>query len=107
MVEKLYWIGRIKVPKAVKTAIDLKIKATQDAQRTENELRETEAKAKKNIAEAQGLAEAIRLRAIAEAEANRIVAQSISQNLIEYEKVKRWDGKLSQVSGASALINMK
>lgn len=107
IVDKLYWIGRIKLPPAVKTAIDLKIKATQTAQQRENELREAEATAKIKIADARGESESIRLRAIAEAEANVIVARSISKTLVDYEKVKRWDGKLPQVSGGGVpLINM-
>jgi regulator of protease activity HflC (stomatin/prohibitin superfamily) len=40
VIEKLYWIGRIKLPESVKRAIDSKINATQIAQQRENELRE-------------------------------------------------------------------
>lgn len=107
IVDKIYWIGKINVPKPVKAAIDMKIKATQIAQQRENELRETEAEAKKQIAKAQGIAKSIEIKATAEAQANKIVGQSITQNLIQYEKVKKWNGNLPQVSGASALINLK
>jgi len=107
IVDKLYWIGRIKLPPAVKDAIDLKIKATQTAQQRENELREAEATAKIKIADARGESESIRLRAIAEAEANVIVARSISKTLVDYEKVKRWNGVLPTVQGGGVpLINM-
>ena len=106
-IDKLYWIGRIKVPDAVKKAIDAKIKATQTAQQMENELRGTEAQAKKKVAEAKGLAESIEIKAIAEAKANRLISASLSKELVEYVKVKRWDGKLPQVTGANALIQLK
>jgi regulator of protease activity HflC (stomatin/prohibitin superfamily) len=106
-IDKLYWIGRIKVPDAVKKAIDAKIKATQTAQQMENELRGTEAQAKKKIAEAKGTAESVEIKAIAEAKANRLISASLSKELVEYVKVKRWDGKLPQVTGANALIQLK
>lgn len=107
-IEKIYWIGRIKLPDAVKGAIDSKIKATQIAQQRENELREAEAAAKKKVAEAEGQAESILLRAKAQAEANKLLQNSISNVLVDYEKVKKWDGKLPQVvSDGSTLLNLK
>jgi regulator of protease activity HflC (stomatin/prohibitin superfamily) len=107
VIDKLYWIGRIKLPPAVKGAIDLKIKAKQTAQQRENEVATAEANALIKIANANGEAEAIRVRAIAEADANVIVARSISKTLVDYEKVKRWNGVLPTVQGGGVpLINM-
>lgn len=106
-IEKIYWIGEIRLPDAVKKAIDEKIKATQIAQQRENELREAEASAKKKIAEAEGEAKSILAKAKAQAEANRLLQMSITPSLIEYEKIKKWDGKLPTVTGANALINLK
>lgn len=118
-IEKIYWIGRIKLPPAVKNAIDSKIKATQIAQQRENELREAEAQAKKNVAEAegnaksqiakaQGEAEAITLRAKAQAEANKILAASITPELVKYKTVETWDGKLPIYTGAdNSFIQLK
>jgi len=107
VIDKLYWIGRIKLPPAVKGAIDLKIKAKQTAQQRENEVATAEANALIKIADANGEAEAIRVRAIAEADANVIVAKSISKTLVDYEKVKRWNGVLPTVQGGGVpLINM-
>ena len=92
----------------MKNAIDSKIKATQIAQQRENELREAEAEAKKVIAQANGVAESIRIRALAEANANKIVAASITSSLVEYEKIKKWDGKMPQVTGSGAnIVNLK
>lgn len=108
MVDKIYWIGRIKLPKTVKDAIDAKIKATQVAQQRENELRQAEAEARKIVAQAEGAAKSISLRAEAEARANKLVSNSISSSLIEYEKIKKWDGKLPQVTGSGgSLVNLK
>lgn len=106
-VEKLYWIGEIRIPSTVKDAIDAKVKATQLAQQRENELREAEAAAKKVVAEADGYSQALLLKADAEAKSNRIVAASITTSLIDYEKIKKWNGQLPQVSGASAIVDMR
>ena len=107
IVDKLFWIGRIKVPPTVKSAIDAKIKATQVAEQRENELREAVAAARKKVALAEGSAKSTLTKAKAQAEANRLLNASITSNLIEYEKIKKWDGKLPHVSGASAFINIK
>lgn len=100
-IEKIYWIGRIKLPPAVKQAIDAKIKATQIAQQRENELREAEAQAKKKIAEAEGEAQSILLKAEAQAQANRKLSNSLTALLIQDKAIQKWNGALSQVSGES------
>lgn len=90
LIDKLYWIGSIRLPKNVKEALDLKIEATQRAEQRENELREAEAEAKKKVIQAK-----------AEAEANLQKLRTINNTLIQYEKVlnekaaiEKWDGKL-------------
>ena len=40
----------------------------------------------------------------AQAEANRKLAQSVTDILIEYEKIEKWDGRLPTVSGSGALV---
>jgi regulator of protease activity HflC (stomatin/prohibitin superfamily) len=109
IIEKLYWTGEFVLPSSIVQAIDLKIKAIQTAQQRENELRETEAQAKKVEAEATGEANAILTRAKAQAEANRILSASITSTLIDYEKVKKWNGQNSQVVGAGGglMLNLK
>lgn len=104
IVDKLYWIGSIRLPQTIKDAIDAKINATNKAQQRENELREAEADAKKKIAKADGEAQSIILKAKAEAEANKLITNSITDRLIKYEKIKKWDGKLPTVSGSGATI---
>lgn len=103
VVDKIYWIGRIKLPETVKDAIDAKIKATQIAQQRENELREAEAAAKKKIAEAQGEAESIKLKAEAQADANLILSRSITPTLVEYMKAEKWNGELPYMTGGNVI----
>ena len=42
----------------------------------------------------------------AQAEANRKLAESLSDTLIDYQKVQKWDGKLPTVSGGNALVSI-
>ena len=53
-------------------------------------------------ARAQGEADATKIRAEAQAEANRQLAQSLTGDLIRYEQLQRWDGKLPVFSGGGA-----
>ena len=53
---------------------------------------------------AEGEAEATRIKAEAEAEANKKIAESLTKDLIENNKISRWDGKLPSVSGSGATI---
>lgn len=108
IVDKLYWIGSIRLPEEVRKALDEKVKATQRAQQRENELREAEAEAKKKIAQAEGEAQAMVLRAKAEAESLRLKSMYLSGNIIKYEATKKWDGKLPNVtSGVMPFIEVK
>lgn len=118
MVDKLYWIGDIRIPQKVREAINRKIEATQKAEQRENELRETEAEANKVIARAEGerqstiiiaegKAASLLIEAEAEAKANRLINQSLTHTLNEYKKIETWDGKLPHVTGSNALINLK
>lgn len=94
-------VGAPRVDQKVQASINAALDATQRAIKARNEVAEREAEAAKNIADARGEAESIRIRAEAEANANREVAASISQALVQYEAIKKWDGKLPQVSGES------
>jgi regulator of protease activity HflC (stomatin/prohibitin superfamily) len=58
------------------------------------------AEADRNVALAGARAEAIELEATAQAKANQQLAASITPQLVEYERWKRWDGKMPQFVGA-------
>ncbi|WP_026998872.1 SPFH domain-containing protein [Eisenibacter elegans] len=99
IVEQVVLLNELRLPKSVMANIDAKINARQIALKKEQEVAQERAEAQKSIEQAKGAAESIRIRAEAEANANRVVAESISPNLIEYEKVKKWDGKNPQYVG--------
>lgn len=109
-ISRIYLIGRFHFPDSVVAALNAKIEAIQRAQQRENELREAEAQANKNVATARGegqaslahaesQAKAKMLLADAESRANRLIADSITPELIEWQRVQQWDGKLPNVTG--------
>ena len=107
-VTRIYLVGRFHFPERVLAALNSKIEATQRAQQRENELREAEAQAKKEIAHAEGQARCLVLQAESEAQANNLLSSSITAELIEWQAVQKWDGKLPQaISGAIPLLNLK
>ena len=105
-----FTINRIAPPTQVIQAINAKVAMIQLAQQSEQEVKKKQAEASQQVAvaqgkadsmrtEAQGEAQAISLRADAQAKANKILAESVTPALIEYEKAMRWNGVLPTVTG--------
>jgi hypothetical protein len=72
----------IRYPDAITAAVDAKNKAVQEAMQVENELKVTQARAKKLIVQAE-----------AEARANELRKQSLNPLLIQQQFIEKWDGK--------------
>lgn len=111
-VERLYWVGDIRLPDAVTASINAKIQATQISMQRENEVKTAEAQAAIEVAKATGDAKATLLRAEAEAKSIQLRADALSQNarLVELNAVDKWDGKLPVNMYGSApvpFINLK
>lgn len=107
-VEKIYWIGAMRLPDNIVGAINAKIEATQKAQQRENELQTATAQAQIDRTKAQGEADAVLINAKAQAEANRLLSQSVTQTLVEYKALEKWNGALPSVTGgAMPFINVK
>ena len=107
IVEKIYWIGSIRLPEQVITALNAKIAAIQQAQQRENEVATATAEAQKLVEKAKGEAESIRIAAEAQATANKILAQSLTPELVRYRAIDKWDGKLPTTAlsdSATALV---
>lgn len=79
-----------------------------DKQKIENEAAIAKAEADKQVAITNAEAEAQKtsIAAEAQAEANRKLAESLCDTLIEYQKIQKWDGKLPTVSGGNALVSI-
>lgn len=107
VVSRIYLIGRFNFPPNVIAALNSKIEANQRAQQRENELREAEAQAKKEVAKSKGEAECRMLEAHAAAESNKMLTQSLTPELIMWHAVQKWDGKLPKFMGnGKPLVNM-
>lgn len=91
-------------------AIEAKQVAEQNLIKTRTEQEQTivvaEAEAKQKVISAQAEADATMLKAKAKADANKMLTESLSSTIIEYEKVQKWDGILPKVTGSNSLINM-
>jgi len=125
-ISRIYLIGRFHFPENVVTALNMKIEATQRAQQRENELREAQAQAQKEIAKETGAAQcqiiasegdakakmvtaeyeakATLLRATAQAQANKLLSESLSDRLIEAQRIARWDGALPMYTNGNAMM---
>jgi regulator of protease activity HflC (stomatin/prohibitin superfamily) len=93
------------------SAIEAKQVAEQNLLKTKTEQEQeiviAEAKAQKQLIEAEANAKAITTEAEAQAEANKKLNDSLSENVIEYEKIQKWDGVLPKATGGDAIIDMR
>lgn len=48
----------------------------------------------------------MRIEAEAQANANKELADSISDALIDYQKIEKWDGKLPKVTDGNAIVSL-
>ena len=100
-VDKIYWIGEIRLPTTVRDSINAKSVATQMAEQRQNEVAQAKAEADKKIETARGEAESLLRVAEAQAKANRLLADSLSPEFVQYQAITRWDGVLPKFTGSS------
>lgn len=96
--------SQITPPKTLADMIDAKVRAVQSALKAENEVKEAEANAKINIAKAQGDAEAMKIKADAEAYYNRTISASLSDRIVMEDWIEKWDGKLPSVNSGGGMM---
>ena len=94
-----FTINELRAPAAVIEAINQKNVMQQQALTSENELQKNKFQAQGDSIKAMGRAKAIIAEAEAQARANRLLAQSITPTLVQYELAKKWNGQMPQVSG--------
>lgn len=100
-IDSLSFVGSVRVDDRVMAAVNGAIQATQLAIQAENQVRQREAEAKQAIAVATGVAESRLINARAEAEANRLVAASVTPDLIQLVAAQKWNGVLPGVTGGA------
>ena len=108
VIERVYWVGTLRLPDNVVASINAKIEATQKTQQRQNEIEQTKAEAQKKIEEARGTAESIILEADAQAKANKLLTESLTTTLVRYMMIQKWDGILPKIMGAESnfMLNM-
>lgn len=96
IVDKVYLISDLRLPKNVQDAVNAKIQATQMAQQREYEVAQATAEAEKAVEAARGVADSTLIQAQAEAEAIKIKGDALRNNpeLVELTIAERWNGKL-------------
>lgn len=103
-------VGSIRPPQQIIDSINAKLAAQQNALKTEMEVNQAKAEALKQVAEAEGNAKAHIAQAQgdaqytltvaeAQAKANRIVSESLTQQLLQQKAIDKWDGSQPQVLG--------
>lgn len=102
-IERVYWIGNLRLPDTVTAALDAKLAATQMAEQRRNEVAQATAEADKLIEDARGRAESTLRIARAQADANRLLAASLTPDLVRYQAIERWNGELPRMTGDAAV----
>lgn len=82
-------------------AIQAVVDASQKLEQLEIEKKQAKAEAEKRIETSKGESEAIRIKSEADAKANKLLQDSLSEELVEYKALEKWDGKLPTVTGGS------
>lgn len=96
---KQFTINELRAPQAVIDAINTKNVMQQQALTAQNELQKNQFQAQGDSIKAAGRAKAILTEAEAQAKANRLLSESLTGTLVQYEMAKRWNGQMPQVSG--------
>lgn len=88
--------SNLEYPDTLRKAIESKVAMVQQSQQAENKVRMANANADIQEANARGLANSMLIKAKAEAEANRLRQQSLTEMLIQQQFIEKWDGRLPQ-----------
>lgn len=108
-----FGIREVHLPPPLQQALDNKIQAQQAAEQQKYQLQQAKVRAEQDVAEAQGKANALMaqaegeaqatlIRAKAQSEANLQLAKSLTPELLRYQQLQRWDGKLPVFNGSGA-----
>lgn len=105
-IASLSWLSSPRPPQSVIDALNLKVQATQLAMQKENEVRTAKAEADKAVESARGRAESVTIEATAQAKANKLLSDSMTDRLIQAKYIEKWDGKLPTVQSGSGGANI-
>lgn len=84
------------------------ITAIEEKQVAQQKLLKAETEKQTAITNAEAEAAATRIKAEANAAANEVLSKSLTNEIIEYNKVEKWNGELPQVTGsAGSFVNIE
>lgn len=101
VIDQFGIIGAPRPPQSVLDSITAKVKAQQIAIQKENEVAQATADANKAVAEAEGYAKSVEIRADADTDYNKKVSASLTPLLVQAQAIKQWNGILPSVSGGA------
>ena len=98
--------GEIRPDTDTMKAIQAKVDAQQKLQQMEIELQQSTVTANKARVDAQGIADANLIKAEGEAKANQVLQASLTDTLVRYQTVLKWNGAYPQVVGGNQIISL-
>jgi len=99
--DMISFVGGLRVDPRVQESINAVLSAAQKAIEAENKVRQSTAEARQMVEQARGDSLAAVINAAGQAEANRVLMQSLTPQLIQYETMRKWNGVLPTVTGGS------
>lgn len=100
-------LGASHLPKSIEDQMQQKMAAQQNALQADYELQKQQTLAKAKVAEAEGTAQALLVNSKAQAEANRMLNETLTGLLIESKRIDKWNGSLPMITGgATPFVNI-
>jgi regulator of protease activity HflC (stomatin/prohibitin superfamily) len=96
-------LGASHLPQAIEQQLQQKMAAQQQALQAEYELQKETTLAKAKVAQAEGEANATLVKARAQAEANKLLEQTLNPLLVQQKAIDKWNGELPTYNGGGAL----
>jgi regulator of protease activity HflC (stomatin/prohibitin superfamily) len=95
MVDNIYAVGQFRLDARVVEAINRRISAGQETEQRRQQVETARQEAERQRIEAEG-----------QAAANRIVAASVTPELVQYMAAQKWNGQLPQATSGVPFINL-
>lgn len=99
-------LGTPALDEGTQKAIDARVQASQELELKKQQLENEKLEAEKKKVTAQGEADARLIEAKGKAEANKVLNNSLTENLVKYEYIQKWDGvePTTKVGGEAGII---
>jgi regulator of protease activity HflC (stomatin/prohibitin superfamily) len=95
LVDNIYAVGRFRLAAETESAINRRIASAQETEQRRQQVETARQEAEKQRIEAEG-----------QAAANRIVAQSITSELVQYMATQKWNGQLPAATSGMPFITV-